>query len=96
MSWNYRIVCHIAYSNNEPDWIYTVNEVYYSPGGEPGSLTKDEVSPCGENKTEFYGSLEKYIAGTKKSPLYFDCYKNKFIDKPEFITPTIWDDINKG
>ncbi len=73
-NWSYRLVKMI----NEHGCYYTVHEVYYQHG-EPWMLTEDEISPGGEDITEFKESLEMYLHDITRPILVYDMDTNKFV-----------------
>lgn len=79
MSWDYRLVHQFGTNNSEETWhLFTIHEVYYDEYGEPDRMTKDEVSPSGNNYSEFLKSWEFYQKAIDKEVLHFDRDNNRF------------------
>lgn len=74
MGWNHRVVRHVNPSplDKDEEYYYQVHEVYYNSDGEVTMMTKEGVSPYGNNIEDLTEILEWMTKALTKPILDYD------------------------
>lgn len=82
MSWNYRVIKHVA----DGEEFYQIHEVYYNDENNPASITEEGIVPFGETTEELSHTLIHMMSALTKPVLNATMFTNdpepnKTIDK---------------
>jgi hypothetical protein len=70
MSWNHRVMKRVEFDGDD-DW-YQIHEVYYNSKQEPGSWTKEGITPGGNTLEELRDELTRMLEATEKEILDYE------------------------